>query len=250
MVALSFPDASTSNSTAYQLPNSAYLLPQYMLLALLVTICLLYTVNVQNAREAAPALKPLKVSLMTMSAPKPKPVQPPVQQPKKVQPFVQKKTPPKSVQTTTKAMKKVTKSQPLPKKAAQQKVATKKVETIAAPRPIKVSEPAPSTTKPLLEQVASQNATSVIHEARYRKQTPPHYPRRALELGQQGIVTLHAEILQDGRAKTLKIVRSSGHRLLDKAALAAVKRWEFEPTNINGNMITSWVRVPVHFVIQ
>ncbi len=94
-----------------------------------------------------------------------------------------------------------------------------------------------------------QSAT-VIHNANYRRRTPPVYPRRAVELGQQGTVLLHAEILPDGHPRDLKVVQSSGHRLLDVAALAAVKGWRFEPTNIDGAPVTSWVRVPVNFVIQ
>lgn len=92
--------------------------------------------------------------------------------------------------------------------------------------------------------------TAVIADARYRRQFPPVYPRRALELGQQGIVTLLAEVLPDGRPRSLKIARSSGHGLLDKAAVVAVKKWEFEPTHINGSAVISWVKVPVQFVIQ
>lgn len=98
---------------------------------------------------------------------------------------------------------------------------------------------------------AGQQAnTSLIGEARFRKQTPPRYPRRALELGQQGTVILHAKIMADGAPGTLKIAESSGHRLLDKAALSAVKKWQFEPTHEDGSAITSWVSVPVSFVIQ
>ncbi|MEX0583882.1 MAG: energy transducer TonB, partial [Sneathiella sp.] len=84
----------------------------------------------------------------------------------------------------------------------------------------------------------------------YRHQIPPSYPRRALDLGQQGTVTLHAEVLPSGDPRELKIAKSSGHRLLDMAALAAVKKWKFEPTNVNGSAVVSWVRVPVNFVIQ
>jgi periplasmic protein TonB len=96
----------------------------------------------------------------------------------------------------------------------------------------------------------NEASDSVIYDARYRQKTPPLYPQRAVELGQQGNVMLHAKIMPSGLPEEIKIVESSGHRLLDKAALAAVRTWVFEPTNINGNAIVSWVRVPVIFVIQ
>lgn len=95
-----------------------------------------------------------------------------------------------------------------------------------------------------------QEAATILHEARYRQQTPPLYPRRALDLGQQGTAILHVEVTHDGFTRTLKVAQSSGHRLLDRAALAAVRKWEFEPTEMNGKRITSWVRVPVSFIIQ
>ena len=109
------------------------------------------------------------------------------------------------------------------------------------PMPLMASEMAASTTAEL---------GNMILEAKYRKQTAPIYPSRALELGYQGNVTLHAKIMPSGMPGELKVVKSSGYSLLDKAALAAVKKWEFEPTHINGNAIVSWVRVPVNFVIQ
>ncbi|MCG8545181.1 MAG: energy transducer TonB [Alphaproteobacteria bacterium] len=97
---------------------------------------------------------------------------------------------------------------------------------------------------------AGLNESTVIHEARYRHQTPPAYPPRAVDLGQQGVVTLHARITSDGDPSALKVARSSGHRLLDRAALSAVRKWKFEPTNIDGRPVASWVRVSVNFVIR
>ena len=95
-----------------------------------------------------------------------------------------------------------------------------------------------------------EEAVTIIHEAQHRKQTPPVYPRRALKLGQQGTVTLHAKIMSNGLPGELKVAKSSGHRLLDQAAFEAVKGWEFEPENVNGRAVVCWVRVPVRFVIR
>jgi protein TonB len=122
--------------------------------------------------------------------------------------------------------------------------AVAKPEAKPTPRPKTVAS-LPAT----VEDKGKDNST-VIHEARYRQQVPPSYPRRALDLGQQGTVTLHAEVLPSGAPRELKIAKSSGHRLLDMAALAAVKKWKFEPTSVDGNAVVSWVRVPVNFVIQ
>lgn len=130
-----------------------------------------------------------------------------------------------------------------PEKMVIEKVAAKP-EAKPAPQPQAVTSP-PATA----ENRGEDNST-VIHEARYRHQVPPSYPRRALDLGQQGTVTLHAEVMPSGAPGELKIAKSSGHRLLDMAALAAVKKWKFEPTNVDGSAVVSWVRVPVNFVIH
>lgn len=100
------------------------------------------------------------------------------------------------------------------------------------------------------EKKIEKNTSIVIQEAKYRKQYPPVYPGRALELGQEGNVILHALVKPDGLTEELKVADSSGFSILDKAALAAVRKWEFEPINQNGIAIKSWVKVPIEFVIQ
>jgi protein TonB len=101
-----------------------------------------------------------------------------------------------------------------------------------------------------LSQALGEQNSTIIHKANYRSQTPPLYPQRSYELGQQGTVILLAQINHNGKPKSLKIEESSGYQLLDSAALAAVKQWEFEPIRIKERAIVSWVRVPVRFVIQ
>ncbi|MAZ02374.1 MAG: hypothetical protein CMN56_04485 [Sneathiella sp.] len=125
-------------------------------------------------------------------------------------------------------------------------------EAVKKPVVKPVSEPAKKlvAVEPPVGQNVGEDDSTVIHQARYRHQVAPVYPRRAQDLGQQGTVTLHAEVLPSGDPRELKIAKSSGHRLLDMAALAAVKKWKFEPTSVNGSAIVSWVRVPVNFVIH
>lgn len=61
---------------------------------------------------------------------------------------------------------------------------------------------------------------------------PPKYPPIAKIAGIQGTVKLDAVIDKKGNVKDLKVV--SGHPLLAKAALDAVKDWRFKPTLLNG----------------
>lgn len=76
---------------------------------------------------------------------------------------------------------------------------------------------------------------------------PPDYPPRAVELDLTGTVVIRALLDTAGDPRELRVQRSSGHPLLDGAALAAVRRWAFEPAARDGRRIEAWVEVPVHF---
>lgn len=150
-------------------------------------------------------------------------------------------------------------TKPLPKmdtqKKAEKKIAVKTPRKAEEAKVRKRPTSAPKQKQlPSVQQLASQDVgvdrSTVLHEARYRRQSPPLYPKRALALGQEGTVMLHAEVMPNGHPGELKIVRSSGHRLLDIAALSAVKKWEFEPLRADGHAIASWVKVPVRFIIK
>lgn len=91
----------------------------------------------------------------------------------------------------------------------------------------------------------------VITQARFRSPPlPPAYPRRAVDLGQEGEVIIRALVGIDGESREIRIFRSSGVALLDDAALRAVRRWAFEAAQINGRAIEAWVEVPVRFQLR
>jgi protein TonB len=61
----------------------------------------------------------------------------------------------------------------------------------------------------------------------------PIYPAIAVSAHATGIVILEAIVDADGRVAEVKVLRS-GHRLLDNAALAAVRQWRYSPLVLNG----------------
>jgi protein TonB len=76
---------------------------------------------------------------------------------------------------------------------------------------------------------------------------PPDYPRRAIELDLSGTVVVRALLDVAGNPRETRVHRSSGHSILDAAAIAAVRRWAFEPASVDGRRIEAWVEVPVRF---
>lgn len=79
---------------------------------------------------------------------------------------------------------------------------------------------------------------------------PPQYPVQALLGGQEGRVLIRVLVGADGRAERASIFATSGHALLDAAALDAVLRWRFEPARGNGRAVAHEVVVPVRFSIR
>ncbi|MBW2649080.1 MAG: energy transducer TonB [Deltaproteobacteria bacterium] len=85
---------------------------------------------------------------------------------------------------------------------------------------------------------------------RYRSNPPPEYPAIARRRGYEGRVLLSAMISIDGNVAALKVKGSSGHPILDRAAMKAVKVWEFEPARRMGTPVPMSVDVPVRFVLR
>lgn len=78
----------------------------------------------------------------------------------------------------------------------------------------------------------------------------PAYPPRARDLGQEGEVVVRARLDPLGTPEEVVVYRSSGFELLDRAALAAVRRWAFEPGRRGGAPVPAWVQVPVRFALR
>ena len=76
----------------------------------------------------------------------------------------------------------------------------------------------------------------------------PDYPREAMRQGLGGTVELEILVGIDGRPLDVRIVRSSGHRVLDQAARRAVlASWTFKPALRNGRPVQAMGRVPIDF---
>jgi protein TonB len=76
----------------------------------------------------------------------------------------------------------------------------------------------------------------------------PTYPAIAQLAHVQGLVILEATIGVNGRVTAAKVLRSIP--LLDRAALDAVRQWEFTPTLLNGVPVPLVMTVTVQFSLQ
>lgn len=165
-------------------------------------------------------------------------------------------------------------AKPIEKKETPKPVKIAKVlPKVAEPMPLEKAEPvvlqpatsealaSPASAAPTVEFAIEGAAASaavpvatadlVITNPRFRNPPrPAAYPKRSRELGQQGEALVHARLDPDGDPEEVLIWKSSGFALLDNAALAAVRRWQFEPARRNGRATVAWVEIPVRFQLN
>jgi protein TonB len=77
------------------------------------------------------------------------------------------------------------------------------------------------------------------------QEIPAKYPQEAKDHHIEGVVHLKVTIATDGTMKELEAL--SGHPLLVKAALEAVRQWRYQPTEVNGERVEVVTGVAVVF---
>ena len=122
-------------------------------------------------------------------------------------------------------------------------IAAPVVVTVGPSQMMPVSAPAPpsqpqqfSEPVPISEDAARALAIHTVS---------PVYPPEAQAQKLQGSVVLQAIIGRDGNVQDLKIVR--GYFLLGKAAIAAVKQWQFKPYTVNGRPAATQTSITLKF---
>jgi protein TonB len=103
----------------------------------------------------------------------------------------------------------------------------------------------------------AQTAAAVAPVARGLSRPPsldygpkPDYPAAARMRGLQGRVLLHIDIAADGTPANVSVVTSSGHVILDRAAMATVRTWRFHPATREGVPVESARDLPVEFRLE
>ena len=86
-----------------------------------------------------------------------------------------------------------------------------------------------------------------VQAAKLLAQPQPAYPALAIQARIQGTVVLHAIINRQGEVSELQVI--SGHPLLVQAALEAVRRWRYQPTQLNGDPVEVDTTITVSFVL-
>ena len=95
------------------------------------------------------------------------------------------------------------------------------------------------------------DSEEIITEPVFRNEPPSlSYPRTSIKRNQQGKVMVEVIINLSGDPVDVKVLKSSGYRLLDQAALAWVERLEFMPFVSLGHAETAKIHIPVLFKLD
>ena len=217
--------------------------PSSMLILLSILVLLLhiwgflYLARPKQA-EIAPA-QPLlmEVSMLAMSAPKPSATPPPRTPPP------EKKPPP------TKPLLKPKIIPPVVQKSPDFAPVEQTAEPKPAPETPQSSTNTSSTSKPTTNTTDEQ-FTEANYKANYAHNPKPEYPILAKSREWQGKVSLRVKVSAEGLSAEVEIAHSSGHDLLDDAAIEAVKQWRFIPAKRGETAVASSVIVPIVFSLH
>lgn len=111
------------------------------------------------------------------------------------------------------------------------------------------SNDAQRTPAAQIAQATHQTNTAINRQAQpdYAYNPPPDYPIALRENNISGIVHMQVLVQVDGSPQEITVHKSSGYRLMDEAAVRAVRRWRFIPALDNGRASTGWVAFPIRF---
>lgn len=114
--------------------------------------------------------------------------------------------------------------------------------TLPAPAPAQpASAPAP---------VANPNPVRSAAVVDFNTCAKPEWPKASLRNEETGTVTLSFLIGADGRVADSKIVKSSGFRDLDRAAVNGIARCRFKPAMVDGKPEQTWQQMQYVWTLE
>ena len=239
-----------------------------------LTVSLLGSVMQPAAAQALATTQPetqAAAQQETPPAPEPPPTPEPVPEPQpEPEPVPETPKPPPEPETPKKIEKpkpeKKTEKPPKPPKEKPVKKPAKPVDE--QPKKTQTDQPAanaPTTGKeqaPKQEQPkgdpegatkgtdAEQKVTQPSTNASSLNNAKPAYPPMSRRLKEEGTVILHVLVSAEGKAKNVKVKRSSGYPRLDQSAENAVRYWRFIPAKRGNTPIDMSYDLPIKFSLK
>jgi protein TonB len=125
---------------------------------------------------------------------------------------------------------------------------------VGEPRPLTgVTTEQPKPSPPSTEDKTTENPTKSVsvsqgvQMAKLIRKVKPEYPALAKAARISGVVHLIGVIGKDGTIQNLQLI--SGHALLARAAIEAVRQWVYRPTLLSGQAVEVIAPIDVNFTL-
>jgi protein TonB len=99
--------------------------------------------------------------------------------------------------------------------------------------PSDIPPPPPPPPPPPAQPRAPIRVGGQVQAPALAKRVEPVYPDLAVSARIRGVVILEANVDKDGRVVEVKVLRTA-NKLLDAAAITAVRQWQYRPLILNG----------------
>ncbi|WP_019883265.1 MULTISPECIES: energy transducer TonB [unclassified Methylophilus] len=227
------------------------IIPRNKLLALIGVVILAHILGVTgfiNALHQPSIVKPKKNEVIVEFV-KPEVIPPPVIEPPKPPPppppQVKRADPPPQAAKPT-----ALRTAPADQHIAPNDIVVQENTTAAKTSGPVVADPAPEPAPPPPVVVKEEPLVEAKGGVGHLNNPDPEYPDFAADQGWEGTVVLRVKVLPNGKPADVKVKKSSGHGVLDDAAVAAAKRWAFTPAKRGNTPVEGWATFPVEFKLQ
>jgi protein TonB len=135
-----------------------------------------------------------------------------------------------------------------PKSHAPARAPQKLASHSATPSPASAAPAAPAifSGKTLEDSSASANT----HEPEVIKRVPADYPDDAARKGIEGAVDLSFVVSPSGEVQDVTVVHAEPSAVFNHAAVAAVRRWKYQPRTVNGVAVEGRVQLRMTFKLD
>lgn len=137
-----------------------------------------------------------------------------------------------------------------PSKLTTVSFAGRTVEDSAAPVPPPLPAPQPAaaaTPVPAPVRIEPDRPPPVVMDMKLLRRVPPDYPPDALSRKIEGTVELAFIVGADGKVKDVEVASSTAPGVFDAEAIAAVKRWRYDPRREDGVPVDYPARAHLEF---
>jgi periplasmic protein TonB len=216
------------------------------LIAAVVAVHVLGIAGFLSALNEPSIVKPKKKEVIVEFV-KPEVIPPPViEPPKPPPPPVKRVEPPPQAAKPPPALRTAPASQNI---SANDIVIQENTEAPKSTAPVVAAPPAPEPPPPA-PVVKEEPLVEAKGGVGHLNNPDPEYPDFAADQGWEGSVILRVKVLPNGKPADVKVKKSSGHSVLDDAAVAAAKRWAFTPAKRGNTPVEGWATFPVEFKLQ